>query len=180
MAPSPKKHWSPHTRTRIATEYNLTRKPSSIAAKFGISKKAVEGIARRYKHQKSAQRKPAPPRQCKLTGRHRRQINRAIVQDPFISPTTLIKALNLPYSYSTLVRALKRWGIMYTKARTRAFLIEENAAIRLAFAEAHIGKPPQYWRRWAFADETTVQRGDDQKAPWVWLVGVNITLPLKV
>jgi hypothetical protein len=69
---------------------------------------------------------------------------------------------------------------MHAKARKRALLTEENAAIRPAFAEAHIGKPQAYWRRWAFADETTIQRGDGQKALWVWLRRVIITLFSKV
>lgn len=45
---TPKKHYSPHKRTRIVTAYDLGVSPKEIALKEGIPAGSVRGIASRY------------------------------------------------------------------------------------------------------------------------------------
>lgn len=68
----------------------------------------------------------------------------------------------------TLRRWLQKQGIEHNRALQRPHLTPRLAEKRLAFARLHVRRPPSYWKRWIFSDETTIARGQGQRIEWVF------------
>lgn len=165
---TPKKHHSPHKRTRIVTAYNLGIPPRVIAQQEGVLAASVRGIASRYRHQKSAQSSPRSGRPPVLSEREKRCVMRCIADNPFIKTSELVQNAGLTCSSRTLLRWLRSNGIAHQTALRRPKLTEENAAKRLKFAQDYVSQSREIWKRWIFSDETTVARGDGERQAWVF------------
>jgi len=181
MAPStpslppeaPRKHYSPHKRARIAALQTAGISHRDIARREGVSAGSISGILKRYGVQKSAKSLQRSGRPRILTERDIRYLFRFIDQDPFITSEELREKANLACSVRTITRELIRHGIQHSKALRRPKLTPEHAAKRLEFARLHVRKPPSWWRRWIFSDESTIQRGDGEKQKWVFCRSVS-------
>ena len=175
---TPKKHYSPHKRTRIVTAYDLGVSPKEIALKEGIPAGSVRGIASRYRVQKSAESSPRSSRPAVLSEREKRRIMRLIADDPFIQTRELLEKAELTCCAGTLLAWLKRAGVAHKTAIRRPKLSQENAEKRLRFAQAYVSQPIELWKRWIFSDETTVMRGDGERQAWVFCKYVPFLLIL--
>jgi transposase len=108
-----RKHWSPHSRTKITVHWNLGWKPRHLKAEFGVPLGTIPGLIARYKVQKSAVSLPRIGRPKKLNNRHERHIIRCIEADLFISLVKL-NEITCPYvCTATLRRWLYENGIMH-------------------------------------------------------------------
>lgn len=169
-----KKHHSPHKRTAIATAYQKGVPAKAVAAEHGVSPDAVYAIARRYQNQISGRSQPGRGRKFKLDERYIRRILREIDQNPFISNKELIENCALPVTEQTLVTTLKKRGIQHRQALRRPKLSDTIAQKRLEFAQKHLNKPLEYWKRFVFSDETTVVRGQGERQAWVFCRAVPL------
>ena len=142
--------------------------PREIALKEGVPAGSVRGIASRYRVQKSAKSSPRSGRPPLLSEREKRRIRREIAIDPFIKITDLIRNAELECSSRTVLRWLKREGIMHKTALRRPKLTPEHAEKRLKFAQEHVSQTDELWKRWIFSDETTVARGEGERQGWVF------------
>lgn len=170
---TPGTEYSPHKRTRIAlgAELGLTRR--QLWQKEGVNPASIKGITKRYRVQKSAKSSPRSGRPRKLDERDIRHFLILIAKDPFISAEKLIADSGVTCHPRTVSRALIKRGIQHFKAIRRPKLTPEAARKRLEFARQHIGKTSSYWRRWIFADESTVARGDGDRDGWVFCRSVG-------
>ena len=123
---TPKKHYSPHKRTRIVTAYDLGVSPKEIALKEGIPAGWVRGIASRYRVQKSAESSPRSSRPAVLSEREKRRIMRLIADDPFIQTRELLEKAELTCCAGTLLAWLKKAGVAHKTAIRRPKLSQEN------------------------------------------------------
>lgn len=112
MAPNtPKTHYSPDKRTRIARDYAKGLTAAAVAARHGVSPASVYQIARRYRLQTSGQSLPRSGRPPALNHYQKRRILRLIEANPSISNTEIVAQLELPCCVRTLARFLKSEGI---------------------------------------------------------------------
>ena len=142
-----KSHHSPHKRTKIVSQLNSGVPATEIAAQEGLSKHAIYGIIRRYKHQQSARDQPRPGAPRIIKERDKRHILRIVDQDPFITTNKIINQTGLQYDKSTLIRFLRREGIMHYRALQRPFLRPTAARKRPAFAREFVNKGFDFWSR---------------------------------
>ena len=159
---------SPHKRTRIYMKYNLGFSARQIAFEEGVPPGSISGIVKRYDQQQSAHSQPRPGAPSRLTERLKRIIFRAIERDPFITLSQLAIDTGVPVKERTLASWLRKEGIMHNRALQRPLLTPEAAEKRLLFARLHVRRPPSFWKRWIFSDETTVARGDGERVKWVF------------
>lgn len=99
---TPKKHWSPHKRTKIATALSSGILACSIAEKEGLSPQAMYAIAKRYRTQISAQSLLRSGRLKIITETDKRYILRYVKKDPFISYYDLLEQTSIYCLISTL------------------------------------------------------------------------------
>lgn len=147
-----------------------------ISEKEGIPLASVYGIASRYRLQKSALSQPRTGRPSKLSDRDKRHIARLIEVNPFISPADLAEEIGGHVVGSTVLRYLQSEGIKHHRALRRPALTPIVAQKRLEFAQKYVNKPDSFWRRWIFLDESTVARGDGERAKWVFCRSVSRAL----
>lgn len=172
---TPNCEYSPHKRTRIALSVDLGRTRRQIAFKEGVNRASILTISKRYRYQTSARSKPRSGRPRKIDEYYHRRLLRCIAIDPFISSARLGLVLGLECHPRTISRHLKKHGIEHNRALGRPKLSEEAAAKRLEFARLHVRKPPSWWRRWIFSDESTVARSEGEKEKWVFVRKVRDT-----
>lgn len=175
---SPKKHHSPHKRTKIVTghEYGLSRR--QLFQKTGVPEATIPGIVSRYRHQISAKSSPRSGRPPAISSEEIKHVLDIIDRQPFTSPKDLIVKARLTCCERTLKRALAREGIYHQPALRRPLLKDHHAKARLIFAQKHLRKPISWWRRVLFTDETTIARGDGERTLYVWCAKVREILAM--
>jgi transposase len=140
----------------------------TVASDEGVSPELVYAIRRRFSAQDYGISKPGRGRHIKLDERDKRRLLRVISIDPFVSLSNLAKMVSVEVSTRTLGRALERWGIKHTLAASRPYLTEETATRRYRWALQYINKPPNFWHRVLFTDESTVDKSRGGKRKWVF------------
>lgn len=171
--PSGKKEYSIAQRNRIITARRYGISVAQIAADEGVTPRAVYGIVQRYTDQDEGKSRPRSGRPPALSERDKRAISREITRDPFISNRDLHHLTGLQCSIDTLITYLRSKGIMHTHALTRPKLTPLHAENRLKFARQYANRSEDFWKRWIFSDETTIERGQGIKRPWVWAPRVS-------
>jgi transposase len=149
-------------------KYKLGVTQRRIAFEEGVPRGSISGIIQRYEDQESARSKPRPGQPSVLTDRLKRLLFRSIEQNPFITLSQLRTEAGLTVTTKTLATWLRKEGIKHDRALRRPLLTPEAAAKRLEFARLHYRKPPSYWKRWIFSDETTIARGQGERHKWVF------------
>ena len=173
---APKRHHSPHTRTRIVWRYNSGVSAAQIAREEGVSRHAIYGVVRRYRDQESAADQPKSGRPRIIGERERRRILRVIAQDPHLQIRELIEEAGLSCCRATLISYLRKEGIMHYKSLLRPFLSEANARKRLRFARRYVHMAEDFWEKWTFSDEVIIARGEGQRRTWVFCKPVYVLL----
>ncbi|KAM5528535.1 DNA transposase [Fusarium oxysporum f. sp. phaseoli] len=164
-------HHSPHKRTKIYWLHKSGRSAVDISQELGMSRHAIYGIIRRYPAQQSAQDQPRSGRPTAIGPRELRRIKIIIARDPHIQLQDLLQQAQLTCHKDTLIRHLKKAGIMHCQSILRPFLSNEAAAQRLQFARLYVNKPIEFWKKWNFSDEVIVARGEGQRRSWVFIEG---------
>ena len=143
-----------------------------IAIKEGISRHAVHGVIRRYKHQEEAQSKARPGRPRVITERDKSHILQVISRNPFITTRELIEQAGLSCHPSTLIRFLRKEGIQHYQALQRPLLSLGAVLKRRAFAERYYRENASFWHSWFFSDEASIARGEGRRRSWVFCPSV--------
>ncbi|KAL8357910.1 hypothetical protein RB598_002612 [Gaeumannomyces tritici] len=165
---NPLGEYSPHKRTRIATEYELGTSRRNLAEKYDVPATSVYGIASRYRVQKSATSRPRPGRPPLLSDENVQRLIAKVKSQPFILPDELLRQCNLSCSFRTVKRALHLHGFKRRPALRRPKLTAENALLRLEFARRFVDQPLRSWKKWVFSDESTIVRGGGDRTKHVW------------
>ncbi|KAJ9412597.1 hypothetical protein QL093DRAFT_2585027 [Fusarium oxysporum] len=124
---------------------------NDIADKEGLSRHAIYGVIRRYRHQQSAKDLPRSGRLPALSDRDKTHIKILIKNDAFISYKEIKQRARLSCSSPTIRRWLQKTGIQHNLALRRPFLSEENES---------------FWYSWWFSDEPTIDRTDGDYTKW--------------
>ena len=78
-------------------------------------------------------------------------------------PNSIIKALGLPVSHTTIIIAIHGLGYRRCMARRRQLLKKINYKCRLEFARAHKDWTIEDWKRVIFTDEMSMKIEDQRK-----------------
>ncbi|KAL8366280.1 hypothetical protein RB595_004854, partial [Gaeumannomyces hyphopodioides] len=165
---NPLGEYSPHKRTKIATEYELGTSRKLLAEKYDVPYKSIHGIASRYQHQESATSRQRSGRPRALSDDDVQTVIAQIRRCPFILPAELLRTCSLTRSFRTLKRALLVYRFKRRPALRRPRLTESSARSRLEFARRFVDQPLRAWKKWIFSDESTIVRGDGDRTKHVW------------
>lgn len=148
--------------------YNNGVSISDIVAKEGVTKHAIFGIVRRYRHQESAKENSRSGRPLIVTDRDKSHILRIIDSDPFISCRVIIERAGLCCYKSTLTRWLKKQGVQHYLSLRRPFLGPTTVQKRLTLARRYVNEDSTFWYNWIISDKVSIARGDGVKTKWVF------------
>lgn len=96
--------------------YESGRSVNAIMEEEGLTRHAIYGVIRRYRHQQSAMDNKRSKRPPVLSERDKRHIKRLIDQKPSISYTEIIEKTGLSCHRSTIRRWLVKEGIEHKHA----------------------------------------------------------------
>ena len=153
-------------RVYAARKWGISAK--KVAESEGITPQAVYRIVANYNQESEGANRPRSGRPATLSERDKRAILREIDRNPFISSRELCEIVDLSCTADTITRYLQSKGIMHHLALTRPKLTSQHATARLEFARKYVDVSVDFWKRWIFSDETTIERGCGAKQPWVW------------
>jgi transposase len=102
--------------------YNNSVSIPDIVVKEGVTKHAIFGIVRRYRHEESAKENSRSGRPSIITDRDKNHTLRIIDSDSFISCREIIGRFGLCCHKSTLTRWLKKQGVQHYLSLPRPFL----------------------------------------------------------
>jgi hypothetical protein len=154
---------SPGRRNRIVGARDHGIKFGPIARLEELSESTCRQIVKNAPHQTSCISNPRSGRPPLIKIHDQRRIFRAISINPKITAAQLIVDLALPCKKKSLYRFLKKSGIQKWRCRKRPLLNDERAAARLVWALKYNNLPIEFWRRWAWSDECSIERGKGGK-----------------
>ena len=165
------KELSPSTRSRICSlrtsgkwSYNRIREEYPSIPRSTIvdtcRKEAIRG-------QENTSRKRIGRPQI-LSEFDRDLIYDAIQEKPSIKYDTLLDLVDYKIGRETLRRVLKEFGLRKWRKIKRPQLTENDARLRLAWAQRYRDFTPEDWSRVYWSDETSVERGSGENAEWTF------------
>jgi transposase len=154
--------------------YNSGKSAQSIADDEGLTRHAIFGIVRRYRHQVSAKDNKRSGRPQILTERDKSHIKMLIDRDAFIQYYEIIRKCGLSCHRSTIRRWLLKEGIQHKHALRRPFLSQENAQIRKNWCDRYRHEDESFWYSWWFSDECTIDRTDGDYTKWSFYKAVRL------
>ncbi|KAK2470865.1 hypothetical protein H9L39_17096 [Fusarium oxysporum f. sp. albedinis] len=121
-----------------------------IADKEGLSRYAIYGVIRRYRHQQSTKR-----------------ILKYLLKTTLLFHIKEVKQqARLTCSRPTIRRWLLKTGIQHKLALRRPFLSDESAQLRKAFCDKYRHEDESFWYSWWFSDEVSIDRTDGDYTKW--------------
>jgi transposase len=172
------KYSTPRRRNRIIAHAIDGVKIPRIAELANCSVEHVRGVKKRWRHQDGGKSKPGRGRKPLLTERDKRAVMRIINRNPFIQMASLLRESGLECTGTCLTNFLKKAGVKHGVAAQRPFLTEDDARRRFRWSSEYKDKALAFWRRVAFSDECTVERGQGQRRVWAWRPGSKLPLLL--
>ncbi|KAM5529739.1 transposase [Fusarium oxysporum f. sp. phaseoli] len=137
-----------------------------IADKEGLSRYAIYGVIRRYRHQQSAKDLPRSGRPPALSDIDKTHIKILVKNDAFISYKEIKQRARLTCSRPTIRRWLLKTGIQHKLTLRRPFLSDESAQLRKAFCDKYRHEDESFWYSWWFSDEVLIDRTDGDCTKW--------------
>lgn len=129
-----------------------------IARTIGRSHSSVQYVVQNFKSTNSILSKPRSGRPSKLTEREKRTILGSVKQNPRI--TAIQIKSNIKESFGkeihedTVRKILKKSDFHGRVARRKPFISVINRKKRVDFANLYVNKPPEFWERVLFSDES--------------------------
>jgi transposase len=164
----PLQECSPNKRSRVVSARDHVIKWPIISRMENLSESTCRSIVKRAPQQTSCITQPRSGRPVELTERHHRKIWRALAINPKITAANLVRECDLPVKKKTVYRYLKKSGIQKWRCRKRPLLTPERAAARLAWALKYDNMPVEFWQRWRWSDECSIERGKGGKWDFVY------------
>jgi hypothetical protein len=150
---------SPNSRSRVVSAHDYGVRFRDIAKGEDLPYSTCRSIVKNASHQASCITQPRIGRPSLITMRDSRRIFRAIALNPKITAAQLRVEAAPHVKKKTIYRFLLKSGIQKWRCKKRPLLNDEKAAARLHWALLHDNQPPEYWRRWIWSDECSIERG---------------------
>lgn len=168
------------SRKEIATDIrNLLIKCRNERKSFGeiakmanLSKSTVQTICKNFENTGTVENKPRSGRPKKLSRRDESFILKEVNENPKVNATMLAKQLaersDTIVHPRTIQRSLNNNGFRSRTPRKKPLISEKNRKLRLEFAQQHLDKGLDFWKRVLFTDESKYNIfGSDGRAK-VW------------
>jgi Transposase/DDE superfamily endonuclease len=165
---TPNTELSPHIRSVIIGMHIAGQNASQIARILKLPGATIRDQIRLFPQRHANQSLPRSGHPRVYTDRDERRILRIIRKEPKIRWRCLKLTTGLDISLWTFKRLLKRHGIRKWLSKKRPELTEEQAAARLAWAQARRYWTAYQWRRILWSDECSVERGTGVLREWVF------------
>ena len=98
-----------------------------------------------------------PGRPEKFSERSKRRLKRTVEQDPSLSIAAAGRASGVQASHKTIVKILKEFDILSLVSVKVPKLERSHVVNRLRFANSHLDKDLNAWKRWTFSDESSIE-----------------------
>jgi len=154
---------SPDSRSRVVSAHEYGIKFADIARGETLLPSTCRQIVQNASIQTSCISQPRSGRPELISPRLGRQLFRAIAINPKITAAQLRAIVAPEISKITIYRYLKKSGIQKWRCKKRPLLDDAKAATRLQWALNHDNQPLEYWRRWVWSDECSIERGKGGK-----------------
>lgn len=159
-------------RQLIVNLYQRGYTYAKIADEIGKGISTVGYIIKKFKDENLIANKSRKGRPKKLTEREEKRILREVKQNPRTSATNIVSHLatysGKTVSTETVKRVLRKAGYGGRVARKKPYINDVNRRKRLAFAKEHQNKPPEFWRRVLWSDETKINLFGSDGRQYVW------------
>lgn len=159
---------SPNTRSRIVSARDHGIDFKSIAELENLGPSTCRRIRYNASKQTSCISQPRSGRPQVLDARDHRRIFRTIANNPKITTARLRAEVAPHVAAKTIARFLSTSGLKKWRCRKRPLLTDERVAARLRWALLHDNKPLEYWQRWRWSDECSIERGKGGKWDFVY------------
>jgi hypothetical protein len=159
---------SPNSRSRVVAAHDYGTKFADIARGENLTLSTCRQIFQNATIQTSCNSRPRTGRPQLITPRLGRQLFRAIAVNPKITAAQLRVEVAPNLSKKSIYRYLQKSGIQKWRCKKRPLLDDEKAAARLQWALIHDNQPLDYWRRWIWSDECSIERGKGGKWDFVY------------
>uniref|UniRef100_A0ABD2VW62 Transposase n=1 Tax=Trichogramma kaykai TaxID=54128 RepID=A0ABD2VW62_9HYME len=102
--------------------------------------------------------------QFKISNENLERVVEAFIEQPFDTLRNVHARLGIPGNIHTLSRAIRsRTDMRFRKPAKKPLLRDQDYALRLAYAYAHLERTPLDWRKTVFMDEKTFSSTKDGK-----------------
>uniref|UniRef100_A0ABD2WVV2 Transposase n=1 Tax=Trichogramma kaykai TaxID=54128 RepID=A0ABD2WVV2_9HYME len=102
--------------------------------------------------------------QFKISNENLERVVEAFIEQPFDTLRNVHARLGIPGNIHTLSRAIRsRTDMRFRKPVKKPLLRDQDYALRLAYAYAHLERTPLDWRKTVFMDEKTFSSTKDGK-----------------
>lgn len=145
---------------------NLSQR--KIAAKYGISRGAVQEIWAKYQKLGSVADRTRRGGVRKTDRRTDSMIIREIKKNPSVTIRSIKENLQLSVSDRTISRRIREHGLQSKFARKLPYISPKNKKARLEFAKKYLNKPISFWKRVLWTDESKFEIFNQKRRVRVW------------
>lgn len=159
-------------RKLIIKHWNEGKSLNCIAKIVDSKKSTVSSIINKFKKTGKLADLPRSGRPKKLNKRAERSLASTIKKNRFVSAKTLAckieNDLGVKISPKTVIRSLKRQGIVSRVPRKVPCISDKNCKLRLNYAKTYIDMPDSFWNKVLWTDESkfNVKRSDGRIRVW--------------
>jgi transposase len=121
-----------------------------------VNKKTIERWFRELKVRGTMQPNKSPGRPVKHNERDIRHVIRIAKRNPEFSIADVRRTAGIEAHHQTMVKILKKDGLVSIVAARKPALNDLKATNRLRFANNHLQKTVEDWTGWSFSDESSV------------------------
>lgn len=156
-------------RQLIVNEVQNGVKYREIASKFDISLAGIHKIMKKFKTQKTVERKKGSGKSRKTTPQEDRSIRRIALNNPLISSQSIVSELNLSVSRHTVINRLNEFNIRSSFRLKKPLLRRQNIIKRLEFAKKYVNMPLSFWKRVIWTDESKFELKNQKRRKRTWI-----------
>lgn len=131
---------------------------SEISKQISRSRSTIQRTIDRFRNSGQVESKARSGRPSKLSVRDKRVIKRMVDQNHFTTARMISSELethhNTKVHPETVRRTIVRNGFKSCTPRKKPLVNKVNRQKRLAFAKEYVNKPPEFWHRVIFSDES--------------------------
>ncbi|GFS71123.1 transposable element Tc1 transposase [Trichonephila clavipes] len=152
------KQITPEERKIIIKLRNEGKTLREIGKIVGRTHSSIQRVINNYTSSKSVISKPRFERPSKLTLREKKYVFKSIRLNPRLRASQIANYIRERFKKTlhedTIRKILKKAGYHGRVARKKPHILAVNRQKRLDFANAHVNKPPQFWEKVLFSDES--------------------------
>lgn len=166
------RHTTVRERELIIQQFNRGKSYREIGDLFQKSHATVQHIVERYKRENRLINKKRKSPKKILSDADERWILRYVKKNPRMSAPKIASEvenyLKMIVSAETVRRVLRKHNFHGRVARKKPFISKKNQKDRLKFANEHISKDFDFWKKFIFADESKFNIFGSDGRGYVW------------